>query len=79
MFLNNSYIPDGYFHHFCNNKVRNNKSLLKTATVSRTPTGKYYISIIVENDIEYPEKQEFSHATMIGVDVGNITFASLST
>lgn len=52
---------------------------MKTATISRTPTGKYYISIIVENDIEYPEKQEFSHATMIGVDVGNITFATLST
>jgi putative transposase len=52
---------------------------MKTATISRTPTGKYYISIIVENDNGYPEKQEFSHATMIGVDVGNIIFASLST
>ena len=52
---------------------------MKTATISRTPTGKYYISIIVENDLEYPEKQEFSHATMIGVDVGSITFATLST
>jgi len=52
---------------------------MKTATISRTPTGKYYISIIVENDLEYPEKQEFTHATMIGVDVGNITFATLST
>lgn len=52
---------------------------MKTATISRTPTGKYYISIIVENDLEYPEKQDFSHATMIGIDVGNITFATLST
>jgi putative transposase len=52
---------------------------MKTATISRTPTGKYYISIIVENELEYPEKQEFSHATMIGVDVGSITFATLST
>lgn len=52
---------------------------MKTAIVSRTPTGKYYISIIVENDIEYPEKQEYSHLTMIGIDVGNITFATLST
>ena len=52
---------------------------MKTATISRTPTGKYYISIIVENELEYPEKQEFSHATMIGVDVGSFTFATLST
>ncbi len=51
---------------------------MKTATISRTPTGKYYISIIVENDIEYPEKQEYSHVTMIGVDVGIKTFAALS-
>ncbi len=52
---------------------------MKTATISRTPTGKYYISIIVENDIESPEKQEYSHLTIIGIDVGNITFATLST
>ena len=52
---------------------------MKTATISRTPTGKWYISIIVENDMEYPEKQEYSHPTMIGIDVGNITFATLST
>ena len=52
---------------------------MKTATVSRTPTGKYYVSIITENDIEYPEKQEYSHATMVGVDVGIKTFAALST
>lgn len=52
---------------------------MKTATISRTSTGKYYISIIVENDIEYPKKQEYTHVTMIGIDVGNITFATIST
>lgn len=52
---------------------------MKTVTISKTPTGKYYISIIVENELEYPEPEPFSHATMIGVDVGNITFATLST
>jgi putative transposase len=51
---------------------------MKTATISRTPTGKYYISIIVENEFEYPEKQEYSHATIIGVDVGINIFATLS-
>lgn len=52
---------------------------MKTATISKTPTGKYYISIIVENELEYPEPESFSHATMIGIDVGSITFATLST
>ena len=52
---------------------------LKTATISRTPTGKYYISIIVENELEYPEKQEYTHATLLGIDVGIKTFAALST
>jgi putative transposase len=51
---------------------------MKTATVSRTPTGKYYISIIVENELEYPQTQEFSHSTTIGVDVGIKTFAACS-
>jgi putative transposase len=51
---------------------------MKTATISKTPTGKYYISIIVENDLEYPEKQEYSHVTLIGVDVGIKSFAALS-
>ena len=52
---------------------------MKIATISKTPTGKYYISIIVENELEYPDPEPFSHATMVGVDVGNITFATLST
>jgi putative transposase len=51
---------------------------MKTATISKTPTGKYYISIVVENDLEYPEKQEYSHDTLIGVDVGIKSFATLS-
>ena len=51
---------------------------MKTATVYRTPTGKYYISIIVENELEYPQTQEFSHSTTIGVDVGIKTFAACS-
>ena len=55
------------------------QGLLKTATVSRTPTGKYYISIIIENEIEIPEKQEYSKATLIGIDVGIKTFTALST
>ena len=52
---------------------------MKTLTVSRTPTGKYYISILTDDGEELPEPEPFSHATMIGVDVGLKTFAALST
>jgi putative transposase len=51
---------------------------MKTATVSRSSTGKYYISILVENEIELPTKQVFSESTTIGVDVGIKDFAVIS-
>jgi putative transposase len=53
--------------------------ILRTLTVSRTQTRKYHVSILIEDEVEYPSTQPFSHATMIGVDVGITTFASLST
>ena len=52
---------------------------LKTATVSKSSTGKYYISILVENNEELPTKQVFSALTTVGVDVGIKDFAVLST
>ena len=52
---------------------------LKTATVSRTCKGHYYISILVEDGKEPPEKQEFSESTTVGIDVGIKDFAVLST
>ena len=58
---------------------RNIKGDMKTLTVSRTPTGKYYISILTDDGEKYPEPEQFSHATLIGIDVGLLTFATLST
>lgn len=52
---------------------------VKTCTVSKTPTGKYYISVLVDDGCELPEKQAFDEATTIGVDVGIKDFAILST
>ena len=51
---------------------------IKTATVSKTPTGKYYISILVEQDKELPKKLKIKEKTTIGVDLGIKTFATLS-
>jgi len=51
---------------------------LKTATVSRTSTGKYFISILVDYGKEVPEKLKFTEQSTIGVDVGIKDFAVLS-
>jgi len=52
---------------------------LKTATVSRTCKGQYYISILVEDGKKLPEKQVFSESTTVGIDIGIKDFAVLST
>ncbi len=51
---------------------------LKTATVSRTPTGKYYISFLADDEKELPEKQSFNENSTLGIDVGLTHFAILS-
>lgn len=52
---------------------------LRVATISKTSTGKYFISILVECNEKVPEKQEFSESTIIGIDVGIKDFAVFST
>ena len=52
---------------------------LKAATVSRSCTEKYYISILVENGKEFPEEQTFSESSTIGIDVGIKDFPVTST
>jgi putative transposase len=51
---------------------------IKTCTVSRTPTGKYFVSILVDNKEPVPESQPFNSETTIGIDVGLTYFATLS-
>ena len=84
-------VPQRYLVDFDNNTIklpkiglvkaklhRKFEGVLKTATVSRTPTDKYFISILVNNEQSLPEKQLFSEDTTIGVDVGIKQFATLS-
>ncbi len=51
---------------------------IKSSTISRTPTDKYYISILVEVDECIPEKKPLSENQAIGIDLGIKTFATLS-
>ncbi|WP_319507419.1 IS200/IS605 family element RNA-guided endonuclease TnpB [uncultured Methanolobus sp.] len=85
-------VPQNYKVDFENNriylpKIGNVKTILhrqygdgdlKTATVSRTPTGKYYISILVDDGAEIPKKPGFSINDTVGVDVGIKDFAITS-
>ena len=52
---------------------------LKTATISKTFSGKYFISILVDDEKNHPVKQVFSESTTVGIDVGIKDFAVFST
>lgn len=59
------------FHRFFNGKI-------KTSTISRTATGKYYISIMVQFDEDNPSNKPIDENKAVGIDLGIKTFATLS-
>lgn len=57
-------------------KHRDFNGLIKSATISRTPSGKYYVSILVEQN----EKAKLpTNQSQIGIDLGIKEFAITST
>ena len=52
------------------------KGEVKTVTISKTPTNKYFVSVLVDNKIELPKPIKSTNA--VGIDVGIKTFAVLS-
>ena len=52
--------------------------IIKSATISVTPTGKYFASILVDTCTEYPTKAPIEENTTIGVDLGIKDFAITS-
>lgn len=51
---------------------------IKSGVVSKTPTGKYFISVLFEIPEEPPIKPKVTEENTIGVDLGIKTFATLS-
>ncbi len=51
---------------------------IKTSTVSQTPSGRYFISVLVETNSETPEKKEILETSTVGIDLGIKDFAILS-
>lgn len=54
------------------------KGLVKTSVITRTPTHKYYISILVEANEEDAKAKPISESKAVGIDLGIKTFAVLS-
>lgn len=54
------------------------KGEIKSATVSKSATNKYFVSILVEDGKELPQKKPIKQKTAIGIDVGLTHFAILS-
>jgi putative transposase len=51
---------------------------IRQAAVSKTPTGKYFISILVDTGVPLPDKKPILQDTAVGIDLGIKTFAVLS-
>ncbi|MGZ7043778.1 MAG: RNA-guided endonuclease TnpB family protein, partial [Methanobacterium sp.] len=76
-------VPKNYKVDFENNKMylprigwiktklhRRFEGKMQTATISKTNTGKYYISILINDDKSVPDKQPFNESNTIGIDLG---------
>lgn len=55
------------------------EGVVKTTTVSRDPSGKHFVSLLVETGINNPDPAPYSEDSTIGVDLGLKHFAVLST
>ena len=55
-----------------------NTQYLKTITISKTPTDKYYVSISTNDQKDNPQKQYYDESNTIGVDIGLKSFAVIS-
>ena len=53
--------------------------MIKSVTISKTKTGKYYASVLVDTKIDKPIKQPVQSKTTVGIDVGVKHLAILST
>ncbi len=46
------------------------KGEIKNTTISRTPTGKYFVSVLVDNKKNNPKSKPIKEQTAIGIDLG---------
>lgn len=83
--------PQGVKVDFDNNKIflpklknvniilhRKFNGTIKTVTVSKNTTGKYFVSVLVDTNQQIPNKKPITEQTSVGIDMGVKTFATLS-
>jgi len=58
---------------------RKPEGTIKSATISKSPTGKHFISILVDTGIKPPDKHQVEKETSIGIDLGVKDFLITST
>lgn len=51
---------------------------IKTVTITKVPSGKFFASVLVDNEIKLPKKAKIEEKTSVGIDFGIKTFATLS-
>lgn len=61
---------------FYSNRVFDGK--VGTVTISKSTTGKYYVSVLIDNGLPEPKKFPIYDSTTVGIDVGIKDFAVLS-
>lgn len=49
---------------------RETKGVIKSATISRTPTGKYFVSILCDTGEDFKPKANIKRETTVGIDLG---------
>lgn len=60
-------------------RLISNDEIIKSCTISRTPTGKYYISILVEYDKEIIQSNNYDNILGLDMDMKNLYTASDDT
>lgn len=62
-------------------KVKQHREIIgtiKNATIKLNPSGKYFVSLLVEYDSQIPIKPKVEYSSAVGVDLGIKTYATLS-
>lgn len=59
--------------------LRDFKGTIKTTTLSRTPTGRFYVSILIEDGEDLPPRPVPKEQSTLGIDLGVKHLAILST
>lgn len=52
--------------------------LIKTVTITKTASNQYFVSILIDNKKDLPSKKKIKTNTIVGIDMGLKTFATLS-